>query len=242
MRKLRQLAKELIAEAERREGIYAGIAAVEDVLSGPSYRAEATGTWRSDRSESAVSWMPDAHCLLVLAMHHPKDEPGLDWFDRGNTEGNRRMTAISEALASWLSTTHGVRAQPLPYHVEGGGVFLKDAAVFAGLGVVGKNNLLVSPKWGPRVRLRSVLIEGRLPSNEPLENFDPCSRCPMPCRKACPVNAFHGGRYSRPDCIQRLEADRGSPIESGQKDSEGRPILVTEWCRRCEFKCPAGDQ
>ncbi|MCG6892068.1 MAG: hypothetical protein LJE65_00540 [Desulfobacteraceae bacterium] len=242
MLKYRQLAKELIAEAEKREGIHAGIAAVEDVLGGPSYEAAATGTWRSDHSEGAVSWIPDGRCLLVLAMHHPKDEPVLDWFDRGNTEGNRRMAKISEALGSWLYTTHGVRAQPLPYHVERGGVFLKDAAVLAGLGVVGKNNLLLNPKWGPRVRLRSVLIEGRLPSSEPLENFDPCRRCPMPCRKACPESAFYRGRYSRPACIQRLEADREKPIDSGRKDAKGHPILVTEWCRRCEFECPAGEK
>lgn len=238
MSKHHQLAKELIAEAEKREGIQAGIAAVEDVLGGPSYEAAAAGGWRSHHSENTVSWMPYARCLLVLAMHHPKDDPRLDWFDRGNTEGNRRMTKISEALGAWLFAAHGVRAQPLPYHVERGGVYLKDAAVFAGLGVVGKNNLLLNPNWGPRVRLRAVLIEGRLPSSAPLEDFSPCRRCSMPCRKACPEDAFHRGEYNRPACIQRLESNQKNPIESGRKDPGGHPILVTEWCRMCEFKCP----
>jgi epoxyqueuosine reductase len=237
-----QLAEELIAEAEKRDGIQAGIAAVADVLGGPSYKAEAVGNWKDNHSEKATVWLPKARSLLVLAMHHPEDDPRLDWFDRGNTAGNRRMTEISEELAAWLLEVHGVRAQPLPYHLQKGGVYLKDAAVFAGLGVVGKNNLLLTRKWGPRVRLRSVLIEDDLPSSGKMENFDPCRSCPMPCRKACPEDAFARRQYDRPTCMQRLDANRAQPIDSGLKDPEGSPILVTEWCRRCEFECPVGEK
>jgi len=239
----RQLAEELIAEAEKRDDFRAGIADIDDVLGGPSSKAEAVeGSWEDDHSENTTFWLPNAHSLLVLAMHHPENNPRLDWFDRGNTEGNRRMTEVSEAMVTWLFSTHGIRAQPLPYHVEKGGVYLKDAAVFAGLGVLGKNNLLLDQKWGPRVRLRAVLIEGRLPPGHPLEDFNPCQDCAMPCREVCPENAFAIEEYDRPSCIQRLNADRAHPIESGQTDSEGSPIFVTDWCRRCEFACPAGEK
>ena len=249
----RQLAEELIVEAQKREGFRAGIAAVDDVLGGPSYKAAAVGSWEtnflentppwlSSASEHTTPWLPNAHSLLVLAMHHPEDDPLLDWFDRGNTAGNRRMTKVSEELGVWLFRTHGIRSQPLPYYVEKGGVYLKDAAVFAGLGVVGKNNLLLDRKWGPRVRLRAVLIEESLPSGRPPEDLQPCRDCAMPCRKACPENAFAPGQYDRPTCIQRLDSDHAHPIESGQRNSEGSPILVTDWCRRCEFTCPAGEK
>ena len=225
----RQLAEELIAEAEKRDDFRAGIADIDDVLGGPSCKAEAVeGGWEDDHSENTTFWLPNAHSLLVLVMHHPENNPRLDWFDRGNTEGNRRMTEVSEAMVTWLFSTHGIRAQPLPYHVEKGGVYLKDAAFFAGLGVLGKNNLLLDQKWGPRVRLRAVLIEGCLPSDHPLEDFNPCQDCAMPCRKACPENAFALGEYDRPSCIQRLNADRAHPIESGQTDSEGSRIFVTD--------------
>ncbi len=237
-----QLAKELIAEAEKRDGFRAGIADIDEALGGPSYKAETVGSWKTDHSESATPWLPNARSLLVLAMHHPKDDPSLDWFDRGNTAGNRKMTQVSEELGTWLFKTHGVRAQPLPYHVEKGGVYLKDAAVFAGLGVVGENNLFLDRKWGPRVRLRAVLIEGSLLSGHPPEDFQPCQGCDIPCRKACPDNAFAPGQYYRPTCIEHLNSNRANPIDSGQKDSEGSPILVTDWCRKCEFTCPAGEQ
>ncbi|MDJ0666253.1 MAG: hypothetical protein QNJ61_03220 [Desulfobacterales bacterium] len=240
MPQYRQLSAALIAEAEKWDGIRAGVAAIDQVLDGPSYKAAAEVNWADDHSEQTTPWLPNARSLLVLAMHHPEDDPRLDWFDRGNTAGNHRLTVISEALVTWLLRTHGVNAQALAYQVERGGVYLKDAAVLAGLGVVGKNNLILHPKWGPRLRLRSVLIEASLSASRPLENFDPCRRCAMPCRKACPPNAFRQGQYDRPACIQRLDADRSQPIDSGQRDSDGSPILVTEWCRRCEFACPVG--
>ena len=92
----RRLAEELIAEAEKHDDIRAGIAAVDDVLDGPSYKASAAGSWKTNHTEKAAPWLPNARSLLVLAMHHPENNPQLDWFDRGNTAGNRRMTKISE--------------------------------------------------------------------------------------------------------------------------------------------------
>jgi epoxyqueuosine reductase len=235
-----QLAEELIAEAEKINGFRAGIATVDEVLAGPSYKAPKTVNMKRQRLEEATVWLPNAHSLLVLAMHHPEEDLQLDSFERGNSAGNRRMMEVSEKLVDWLIKTHGVRAQPLPYHVEAGGVYLKDAAVFAGLGVVGKNNLLLDRIWGASVRLRTVLIEGSLPSSGPLKEFNPCRDCAMPCRKVCPENAFGHGHYDRPTCIQRMESDKARSIDCGKTDSKGNPIRVIYWCRRCEFACPVG--
>ncbi len=235
-----QIAKELLARVEQWEGIRGGIADISDVLSGPSYKAAGGNSWRDDHHEQAIKWLPDAPSLLVLAMHHPRGKPELDWFDRGNTAGNRRLTTFSEVLVTWLYDTHGIEAQALPYQVEKGGVFLKDAAFWAGLGVIGKNNLLIHPVWGANVRLRSVLIQAHLLPSIPLEKFDPCHQCPMPCRTACPENALAKERYQRKSCMLQLETDRANQFEIDQEDAEGRPRLVTAWCRRCELVCPAG--
>jgi hypothetical protein len=36
--------------------------------------------------------------------------------------------AIGDSLHDWLTEQHGIESRPLPYYVEKGGVFLKDAA------------------------------------------------------------------------------------------------------------------
>lgn len=236
----RQLAEELITEAEKWDGIQAGMAPINRVLKGPSYRATTRGKWQGGHAEQTMQWLPNAISLLVLALHHSEDDLQLDWFDRGDSAGNRQLTIISKSLVAWLFQSHGVRAQALPYRVEHGGVYLKDAAVFAGLGVVGKNNMLLNPNWGPNLRLRSVLIEGNLIPSAPLENFDPCYRCTIPCQKVCPENAFDQGQYNRPPCMQHLELNRANPIEISHMYSGESPIRVIEWCRRCEFACPVG--
>lgn len=235
-----QIAKELIAEVEKWDGIQGRLANIADVLSSPSYKTVDGELWHDDHAEQPIKWLPQARSLLILAMHHPKGNPELDWFDRGNTSGNRWLTKISKVLVEWLNDTHGIKAQALPYQVEKGGVYLKDAACRAGLGVIGKNNLLIHPRWGPRVRLRSVLIQDYLPPSAPLENFNPCYQCPMPCQKACPEDALAHCRYHRPSCMLQLESDRANKIESGREDAREAPRLVTAWCRRCEFACPVG--
>jgi epoxyqueuosine reductase len=236
------IAQELLAEAEKWDGIQCGIAAIADVLNGPSYTAASGEQWRDDHAEQSIEWLPGASSLLILAMQHPQEQPELDWFDRGNTEGNRRLTTISEVLVKWLYETCGIRSMALPYQVEKGGIYLKDAACLAGLGVIGKNNLLVHPAWGPNLRLRSVLIQDHLPSSSPLEHFDPCRQCAMPCRKACPKDAFAHGQLHRPACMLQLDSDREQKIDSGRENADGSPLLATAWCRRCEFACPVGKE
>jgi len=49
-----------------------------------------------------VDWPPEASSVLVLGLNHPPEEPCLDWWERGDTWGNRRLREISESLKRWL--------------------------------------------------------------------------------------------------------------------------------------------
>ncbi|MFW6115299.1 MAG: hypothetical protein ACOC6E_03275 [Thermodesulfobacteriota bacterium] len=235
---------EIIARAQSFSGIRAGIARLADVLRSPSYQAvpEKAGYRSSPASEEreVANWPPEAHSVLVLGLRHPKNTPQLDWWYRGNTDGNRRLMEISESLRQWLKTAHARGAYPLPYHVEWGGLFLKDAAVLAGLGVIGKNNLLLHPEWGPRIRFRSILIEGELSPNQPIEGFSPCEACDAPCQTACLQNAFSSQTYHRPSCAVQMNADAGAGAPSREIDENGTSITVIKYCRACEFACPVG--
>lgn len=72
-------------------------------------------------------------------------------------------------------------------------------AVEAGLGVYGRNNLLVTEKYGPRVRLATVLTTASIPPNRPLRR-KLCDECGQ-CAEACPVDALHEpGRTDKQAC------------------------------------------
>ncbi len=73
------------------------------------------------------------------------------------------------------------------------------AAVMAGLGVYGLNNLLVTEKYGPRVRLATVLTTASVSPNRPLRK-KVCTECGK-CVEACPVSALSGpGRTDKRAC------------------------------------------
>jgi epoxyqueuosine reductase len=238
------LSAEIIARAQSYPGIRAGVARLADVLKAPSYQAlpRAAGYRSRPASEegTVIEWPPEARSVLVLGLHHPNNNPQLDWWYRGNTDGNRRLMEISESLKQWLRARHDRGTYPLPYHVEWGGLFLKDAAVLAGLGVMGKNNLLLNPEWGPRIRLRSILVEGELQPTGPIEGFLPCDTCDTPCRTVCPQNAFSSGSYHRPSCVCQIDADAAKKVPKGDAEKNGKPVMVIRYCRACELACPVG--
>jgi epoxyqueuosine reductase len=127
--------------------------------------------------------------------------------------------------------------------------------VMAGLGCIGKNNLLVTPQFGPRIRLRAMILEAKVEPTGPVQ-FDPCDGCKEPCRHACPQNAFsnivfssvetgmltlpgRNGCFSRATCNIQMETDiadaENLPAEG--TNEAGKRI---KYCRRCEFACIAG--
>jgi epoxyqueuosine reductase len=139
------------------------------------------------------------------------------------------LISINHGLSKWLEEKKGVETKKLPYYIEQGGVFLKDAAAMAGLGCIGKNNLFLTPDFGPEIRLRALFTYLELPSTGPLK-FDPCKECDMPCRD---------GVYDRHLCNAQMELDvaksERTAAEGGEK--AGR---VVRYCRRCELVCPVG--
>jgi epoxyqueuosine reductase len=207
-----------------------GIAAVAHLKKTPSYA-----------TCGAIEWPSGAESVFVLALEHPATDPGLDRWDSGTygTPGNRRLVRIARKVRQLLESRWNIRSWGLAYHVENGGVFLKDAAVLAGIGVVGENNLLVTPGIGPRVRLRALFLDTALEQTGPIL-FDPCKGCPQPCRTACPCNAFSDGRYSRKRCSRQMAADAAAPRTITRSQLGRPPLEVIQYCRACELSCVIG--
>ena len=219
-------------------GDYAGVGTVKDGGALPC--------------DELFNWPDSARSALVIGLSHPKDKPELDWWDGKGTPGNRMLIDIIHRTSQQIENILKIKTRKLHYYVEKGGVFLKDAAVLAGLGCIGKNNMLITPSNGPRIRLRALFLDAEIPPTGPIA-FDPCSDCDVYCRRVCPENAMdeiapifrsnefsellpaRDGAYNRERCNIRMEKDvaESSESESGKQST-------IKYCRKCEFVCPAG--
>ncbi len=269
-----KIQKRITSKAEELGADLAGFASVEALKKSPShYLLSAMGDSIdgepadfSSRSFSRVEWPSTVRTVLIIALSHPETKPELDWFhSKGNTIGNRMLMDINKNLSAWIEETEGIKTYPLSYYVEKGGVYLKDAAILAGMGCLGRNNSLITPEFGPLVRLRAMFLEAEIEPTGPI-NFDPCNNCQEYCRKACPQEAFDSkvtlpddiqlaslpardAFYRRAKCMHQMSLDwSNSEYLAGDEtlggmDKEGlrdTGNVVVKHCRQCELACPAG--
>lgn len=81
----------------------------------------------------------------------------------------------------------------------------KLAAVAAGIGTVGKCSLVITPEYGPRVRLVSLVTEAPLKSTGPSKSTTAniCRDCTK-CIDICPINALKYGRQMPVATIDKM--------------------------------------
>jgi epoxyqueuosine reductase QueG len=113
----------------------------------------------------------------------------------------------------------------------------KAVARMAGLGWQGKNLLLITPQYGSRVRLVTVLTEAPLEIDGLRKNR--CGNCTN-CQDACPAQAIKGvgteANYENRDEALYFERCRDKVVEEFAKIPEvGVPI-----CGICIKVCPFG--
>ena len=264
--KEKNISEQIIEKAIKLGASAAGIVNVEALKKSPSHlifgkldKYQGIGTINNGPVKTGkVRWPEDAISAIIIAVEHPEQKPELDWWAKGyagGTPGNRILIDINDHLSEWLKKDKGIKTDKLPYHIENGGIFLKDAAVLAGMGCIGKNNMLVTPEFGPRVRLRAILLDKKLPETGVID-FDPCIDCPEPCKTACPQDAFlnkiylenefgfdklpaRTGVYNRHLCNIQMELDvkQINKLRIEDFDESGK---WRRFCRICEFTCPVG--
>lgn len=263
--KKEEINDQIVAKATEFGACLAGIASVESLKKSPSHLIygkigdyETVANKEGQIKPGEVTWPEGAKSAIIIAVGHPEEKPELDWWKSGHnggTPGNRMLISISAQLSMWLEEEKGIKTIPLPYHIEHGGILLKDTAVMAGLGCIGKNNMLVTPEFGPRVRLRAMLTDEVLPDTAPID-FDPCEDCDMPCREACPQKVFRSkiysekefgldqlpartGAYSRHLCNKQMQLDMDN-CEEITVEAQDEPGKLVRYCRACEWACPVG--
>lgn len=112
----------------------------------------------------------------------------------------------------------------------------KFAAVNAGLGWIGKNDVLITEDYGPMVRISAILLDYNFPSGTPITE----SRCPEDCSLCvdrCPYHALSGMQWN-------ITAKRAELIDY-ELCNEKRSSFIKKHgrknaCGLCMVACPIG--
>jgi epoxyqueuosine reductase QueG len=112
----------------------------------------------------------------------------------------------------------------------------KYAAIQAGLGWIGKNDVLITKQYGPRVRLTAVLIDEVFDYGEAITK----SRCPEDCNRCigiCPYKALKGVEWE----IDKKRSEIIDYFLCNQKRSLSIEKLGRKSaCGLCMIVCPYG--
>ena len=178
-----------------------------------------TGLWSTDPIVSGrirpanrpTSVMQGSRTAVVMGMPLPyatlATAPSIA-YSQMYKNVNSMLDIAAHRMAVELMA-RGFQSMPIPrdgYHGING---LRDspdaffshrhAAYLAGMGTFGTNNVIITPRNGPRIRWVTVLTDAVIEGGGPMKD-DVCIHCNR-CVKACPVDALVPGNY--PDVITR---------------------------------------
>ncbi|MEA5001988.1 MAG: 4Fe-4S double cluster binding domain-containing protein [Christensenella sp.] len=110
----------------------------------------------------------------------------------------------------------------------------KAVARLCGLGGIGDNDLFLTPEYGCRVRLCTVLTDMPVAHNVPSQN--PCTHCGL-CTRACPSGALCGREWSEGISVQdMIDVGKCSMHMKKSYQKIGRGAV----CGICMAVCPVG--
>jgi len=228
----------------------------------------------------AKDLMPTAKSVIVMAVAHTLGSvyaPDIMLWTRSKMQTSRLLDETAEKLGRHLERA-GFLTLPIsadkPVEIfkndpATGKKFrqtrtvaflsFKHAAVSCGMGEIGRNNLLLTPEFGPHQRLCAIVTEAPL-DPDPERKLDLCSGCDQ-CIKACPSGALKPDGYDVDPCFvywsmgfKRLPPvsfrewpgyirmlrhhmrRRDFLVESGQTY-----ITDVDYCIECMRACPVGE-
>jgi epoxyqueuosine reductase len=146
--------------------------------------------------------------LLDAVLEDIKDRPTPLYFHHYR-QLNFFLDRAALLLSSYIQES-GFQALPIPasqitdWDRQKAHLSHKKVGYLAGLGFIGRNNLLVHPELGARFRLVTVLTDMPLEADKPLE-VD-CGVC-MNCLKPCPAQAIREKKeeFDHRACYEKLK-------------------------------------
>lgn len=116
-----------------------------------------------------------------------------------------------------------------------GHISSKAVAMAAGLGWQGRSLLLITPQFGPRVRIAVILTNAPLMAEQPIPNR--CGKC-QKCKEACPAGAIRGASWEYHPETREAALDFAKCVDKLTKDFAPRPLIGKPICGVCIKVCP----
>ena len=177
---------------------------------------------------------PGARSAIVVGLNYGGKQPAgpIARYARGD-DYHDVMTERLDELHRWLESELGEKISGKAY-VDTGPILERDLAQRAGLGWIGKNTMLISPKHGSFFFLGALLLDLDLTPDSPFET-DRCGSCTR-CIDACPTDAFVGPRVlDARRCISYLTIEHRGDIAPDLQPLMGSLLYG---CDVCQDACP----
>jgi epoxyqueuosine reductase QueG len=229
----------------------------------------------------ATDLMPTAKSVIVMAVAHSLGavySPDIMLWTRSKMQTSRLLDETAENIGRvmeregflTLPVSADKPSELFKHDPETGKKFrqtraagflsLKHAAVSCGMGKIGKNNLLLTPEFGPHQRLCAIITEAEL-EPDPRQDFDFCKGCNK-CLEACPSGALTPDGYNVDPCFmywsfgfKRLLPYRfwqwPGFIRMIRQHMKKRDFLIefsqiyitdVDFCIECMRACPVGER
>jgi len=185
--------------------------------------------------------LPGVRTVLSAVIGYGSDRPGVEALTPGTGFISRfawshdyhvMIGAWMKDLCGQLKREYGAVAR---WYVDTGPVFEKAYAVAAGHGFVGKNSLLITPRFGSWVFLGTVLTDLDVVAPPSGPTKDGCGKC-RDCQDACPTAALEQDYVlDSSRCLAHLTvSDRGPP----SPELASRLAGNLYGCDICQDVCP----
>jgi len=150
--------------------------------------------------------MPDMRSVIIhiTALKHTvgRYRPGGWWNNR-----YEHVRAVNKAISAFLSELGHKTVCPSPWGHNRRTLMpklqFKPLAVLAGMGWMGKNNLVIHPIFGPRIVIGVVLTDAQIERTRRPRLENGCGDCDA-CLHVCPIGALRpDGSFDRLRCYHR---------------------------------------
>lgn len=157
-------------------------------------------------------------------------------YDSANSALDRAALMVAKMIQEEGHRAYPISASSMLNNGRLEGVFShKLAANLAGLGWIGKNCLLITPRNGPRVRLASVLTDAQLEVGAPIPNG--CKTCAR-CVDICPAKALTGAPFNPAE----PRDVRFTATKCDEYTTERMKTFGDVNCGLCVYICPYGNR